>query len=161
MICCLVAIERRQGIGFEGQMPWPRLSGDMKWFKDKTTGNVVIMGSTTWNSLGKPLPNRINVVISSKLQVNAHLTFSNPIDAIKEVSERYRGKDIYIIGGQQLYDSVKELVDVFYVTEIDANYTCDKFFNLDYVIEHCTEDEMRRFPATETTPAYIIKEYTR
>jgi dihydrofolate reductase len=161
MIYCLVAIEKSQGIGFEGQMPWPRLSGDMKWFKDRTTDNIVIMGSTTWRSLGKPLPNRINVVISSKLQVNATLTFSDPTQAIKEAAERYRGKDIYIIGGQQLYDSVKELVDVFYVTEIDASYTCDKFFDLEYVKEHCEEDEMRRFPATETTPAYIIKEYTR
>ena len=162
MIHCLVAVEKSQGIGFEGQMPWPRLKGDMQWFKDMTTNNIVVMGSTTWKSLGKSLPNRINVVISSKLHVYANLTYADPATAITELQERYQGKDIYIIGGQALYDSVKELVDIFYVTEIDADYTCDKFFNLDYVKETCKNvSDVLQFEVTESTPAYTIREYKK
>jgi dihydrofolate reductase len=65
MINAVVAVERDQGIGFEGSMPWPHLSKDLQWFKKLTSNQIVIMGSTTWKSLGcKPLPNRINVVLS-------------------------------------------------------------------------------------------------
>lgn len=162
MIYCIVAVDNNQGIGYNGQLPWPRLSRDMQWFKDKTTDNIVIMGSTTWHSLNKPLPNRINVVISSRLQVNSNLTFSDPIDAIAELKERYRKKDIYIIGGQTLYDSVKELVDIFYITEIDADYTCDKFFDLEYVQKTCTTvTDILQCTVTEAIPAYKIKEYKK
>lgn len=162
MINCVVAVEQGQGIGFEGLMPWPRLKGDMQWFKDITTDHIVIMGSTTWKSLGKPLPNRINVVISSQLQTGSNFTYENPVDAINDLRERFARKDIYIIGGQALYDSVKELVDIFFVTEIEQSYTCDKFFNLEYVKNTCTNiREMLNFEATATTPAYIIKEYKK
>ena len=161
MIYCIVAVEQGQGIGFDGQMPWPRLSGDMKWFKDVTTNNVVVMGSTTWKSIGcSQLPNRINVVISATLQPGSNMTYIDPVIAIKELKERFAGKDIFIIGGQGLYDTTKHLVDVFYVTEIHKSYECDKFFDLDYVKENAVEiNVLREFEATDTTPAYTMKEY--
>lgn len=162
MIAGIVAVERNQGIGFEGQMPWPHLKGDMKSFVRLTTDNIVVMGSTTWKGLGKQLPNRINVVISSQLQPGAHLTFTDPREAITELQERYAGKDIYIIGGQKLYDSVKDLISVYYVTEIDADYTCDKVFDLTYVRDHYPlVEELEHIAATDTTPAYTINEYTK
>ena len=162
MIAGVVAVERNQGIGFEGQMPWSHLKGDMKSFVRLTTDKIVVMGSTTWKGLGKQLPNRINVVISSELHPGAHLTFTDPVEAITELQERYANKDIFIIGGQQLYDSVKDLISVYYVTEIDAAYTCDKFFNLTYVEDHYPlVEEIEHFEATDTTPAYTIKEYRK
>lgn len=162
MIYCIVAVEQNQGIGFNGQMPWPHLSGDMAWFKKNTTDQVIIMGSTTFKSLGKPLPNRVNVVISSKLHPAAELTYSDPAVAIADISERFKNKNIFIIGGQALYDSVKHLVDIFYVTEINQSYQCDKFFDLDYVKEHTKEShELRHFAATEDAPAYTIREYIK
>lgn len=162
MIYCIVAIEQNHGIGLDGNMPWPRLSGDMQWFKEQTTDQIVVMGSKTWKSLGKPLPNRINVVISSRMQPGAGLVFDNPSQAIEILQERFSKKDIFIIGGQQIYDILKDIVDVFYITEIAASYKCDKFFNFDYVEEHCEEtDIIQEIPATPTTPAYTIKEYTK
>ena len=159
MIYCIVAVERNQGIGYNGQMPWPHLSGDMKWFKERTTGNTVIMGATTWKGFAKPLPNRTNVVISSQPQPGATVLYSNPERAINELKNK---GDIYIMGGQALYDSVKHLVDVFYVTEIDADYTCDKFFDLDYVKKTCPNvKDVLYYEAADTTPAYTIKEYTK
>lgn len=162
MIAGIVAVENSQGIGFENQMPWPHLKGDMKSFVRLTSNNVVIMGSTTFKRLKNPLPNRINVVISSKLQSGAHITYTSPIDAISDLKERYSTKDIFIIGGQALYDSVKDLIEVYYVTEIDSTYNCDKFFNLSYVKENYPKvNELESFDATETTPSYTIYEYKK
>lgn len=162
MIAGIVAVEKNQGIGFEGNMPWPHLKGDMKSFVRLTTDTIVIMGSTTFKRLKNPLPNRINVVISSMLKLGAHFTFDDPVFAIKDLQERYPKKDIFIIGGQALYDSVIDLVDTYYVTEIDENYTCDKFFNLTYVKENYKQvSVLEQVDITENTPAYTIYEYKK
>lgn len=156
MINCIVAVERGQGIGFEGQMPWPHLKGDMGWFRKMTTGNVIIMGSTTYDSLGKSLPDRINVVISRKRILGDH-TFNDCGTALDYCSVEYPDKDIFIIGGSAVYEQYLHIVDRFYVTEIDADYQCDKFFDLTYVKENFTKvKEHAKF--TDPIP-YAIKEY--
>ena len=162
MINCLVAVEKSQGIGFNGQMPWPHLKGDMSWFKKMTTDQVVIMGSTTWKSLGcKPLPNRINIVLSKTHDYSGHgaadHTFSDPGTALVFCENEYPDKDIFIIGGDIVYKTYLNTIDKFYVTEIDADYECDRFFNLTYVKEHFTKVKEH---ATFTEPVkYTIKEY--
>lgn len=165
MINCLVAVEKSsQGIGYNGSMPWPHLKGDMEWFKNSTKGHIVIMGSTTWNSLPKkPLPDRINVVLSRTHHwLEADHTFSDPEIAITFCQLEYPDKEIYIIGGQEIYNSTRYLVDNFYITEIDESYVCDKFFDMNYIKKTCGKEQvLLKFDKTETTPAYIIKEYRR
>lgn len=159
MINCIVAVERNQGIGFNGQMPWPHLKGDMSWFRKITTGNVVIMGSTTWKSLGcKPLPNRINIVLSRKNHwLNADHVFSDPGTALAFCNNEYPDQEIFIIGGSAVYRTYLDIVDRFYVTEIDETYQCDTFFDLNYVKENFTK--IKEY-ATFTDPVkYVIKEY--
>ena len=162
MINCLVAVERSQGIGFNGQMPWPHLKGDMNWFRKMTTGNIIIMGSTTWMSLGcKPLPNRINIVLSRTHDYSgpegADHTFSNPDTALVFCSNEYPDKEIFIIGGSAVYRTYMGIVDKFYITEIDEGYQCDTFFDLSYVKENFTHVKEH---ATLTNPVkYTIKEY--
>lgn len=156
MINCIVAVERNQGIGFKGQMPWPHLKSDMAWFQRMTTNQVVIMGSTTYDSLGKPLPNRINVVISRKRILGDH-TFNDTDAALGYCEVEYPDKDIFIIGGSAIYQHYIDIVDRFYVTEIDADYECDKFFDLTYVKENFTKVTEH---AIITDPVkYTIKEY--
>jgi dihydrofolate reductase len=156
MINCIVAVERNRGIGFEGQMPWPHLKGDMQWFKQMTTNQVVIMGSTTYDSLGKPLLNRINVVISRKRVLGDH-TFDDCGSALDYCAVEYPDKDIFIIGGSAVYEQYLHIIDRFYVTEIDENYQCDKFFDLTYVKTCFTKVTER---ATFNEPVkYTIKEY--
>lgn len=160
MIIGIVAVDRNQGIGFQGKMPWPRLDSDLQWFKDSTENNVVIMGSVTWDSLKKPLPNRINVVISSNLKANANITYSSPIEAVNESVSRFSNKDIYVIGGQAVYDATKHLCEKFYVTEIDDVYECDKFFDLDYVKNKFKNvEELFTIESTDSTPKFTVKEY--
>jgi dihydrofolate reductase len=159
MINCVVAVERSQGIGFNGSMPWPHLKGDMAWFKKLTTDHVVIMGSVTWKSLLKPLPNRINVVISKDNHEGADHCFKDPGAALDICRIQYPKKEIFIMGGQNIYDQYMDMVDRFYITEIDAAFPCDKFFNLDYV--------RKNFPyVTEIVKyadilPYTIKEYQK
>lgn len=156
MINCLVAVDRNQGIGFEGQMPWPHLNGDMKWFKQMTTGQVIIMGSTTYDSIGRPLPNRINVVISRKRLLGDH-TFDDCGSALDYCAVEYPDKDIFVIGGSAIYKQYLDIIDRFYVTEIDATYQCDKFFDFNYVQKNFTKVTEH---ATFNDPIkYTIKEY--
>jgi dihydrofolate reductase len=156
MINCIVAVERSQGIGFNGQMPWPHLKSDMQWFRQLTTGNVVIMGSTTYDSLGKSLPNRVNVVISRKRELGDH-TFNDCGAALDFCSVEYPDKDIFIIGGSAVYEAYLDIIDRFYVTEIDADYECDKFFDLSYVKENFTK--VKEHATVTDTVRYTMKEY--
>ncbi len=164
MLNCIVAVERSQGIGFNGQMPWPHLKGDMAWFKKMTTNQIVIMGSTTWKSLGfKPLPNRINVVLSRTHDYSgqdaADHTFSDPDTALVFCEREYPDKEIFIIGGDAVYRTYLDIIDRFYVTEIDADYQCDTFFDLSYVKKHFTNTVEH---ATVNEPVkYTIREYNQ
>lgn len=160
MINCIVAVERNQGIGFEGHMPWPHLAGDMRWFKEKTTDQIVIMGRKTWESIGsKNLPNRINIVISRNFIEEADRCFSDTDRAINFCTMFFPYKEIFIIGGSAIYDHYLHIVDRFYVTEIDADYKCDTHFNLNYVRENFTTVKEH---ATFNEPVkYTIKEYRK
>lgn len=140
MINCIVAVDRGQGIGFNNQLPWPHLKGDMQWFKEKTTNGVLIMGSKTWQSIGKPLPNRINIVLSKlpNPAINCDHSFTDANVALQFCLREYSEKEIFIIGGESIYNHYMPLVNRFYVTEIDEKFNCDKFFNLDWVKKNCS-----------------------
>ena len=158
MINCIVAVDKNQGIGFEGQLPWPRLKNDMRWFKERTIDSIVIMGRKTWESIGsQPLPNRINLVLSRKKFDGPHCC-SNDTDWLLQYSKIFfPGREIFIIGGSAVYTHYLDIVDRFYITEIDAEYQCDTFFDLTYVKENCkSEKEIASF--NEIVP-YKIKEY--
>lgn len=160
MINCIVAVEQGQGIGFNGLMPWPRLKGDMAWFKNLTTDHVVIMGSVTWHSLGKKLPNRVNVVLSrAELFADADHTFVDPSVALSFCQNEYPDKEIFIMGGQAIYDQYLTSINRFYITEINASYQCDKFFNLDYVKKHFPYVK-EQLVDTDAVP-YTMKEYNK
>lgn len=161
MINCIVAVENSQGIGFNGHMPWPHLKDDMRWFRAITTDAVVIMGSTTWKSIGcKPLPNRVNIVLSRTHHwADADHVFSNPVTALAFCDNEYPDKEIFIIGGSAVYKTYLDLIEKFYVTEIDADYECDTFFDMSYVKENFTSVTEH---AIFTEPLkFTIKEYNR
>ena len=158
MINCVVAIEKNQGIGYSESMPWPRLPDDMRWFKGLTQGHVVVMGSVTYRGLGKPLPNRKNVVITSSDIADIHCCRS-PTEAIALCQGNWPDLEIFIIGGQTLYDSTMSIIDRFYVTEIDHSYQCDRFFNLKYVRDNFMR-VIERGQFTDPVP-YTIREYSK
>jgi dihydrofolate reductase len=164
MINGIVAVDSNQGIGFNGQMPWPHLKGDMSFFKNVTTNNIVIMGSTTWKSLNcKPLPNRINIVLSRTHDYSgnngADHTFSDPSSALNFCQLEYIDKEIFIIGGSEIYNIYLNEIDKFYITEINEHYNCNKFFNSNYIKNNFKN--VKELLKYSTPVNYTIKEYTK
>ncbi|MBP5211107.1 MAG: dihydrofolate reductase [Bacteroidales bacterium] len=129
MINIIVAISDNYAIGRSGDMPW-HLSGDLKFFKAKTTGHTVVMGRKTWVSIGaKPLPNRRNIVItrSADFEAPGAEIRSSLEDALKENS----GQEIFVIGGGQIYAQAIDLADRLYITHIHTQVDdADTFFPL-------------------------------
>lgn len=163
MIIGIVAVDANNGIGIDGKLPWPKLKEDLAWFKSQTENNIVVMGSTTWKSIGsKPLPNRINCVVSRHYYDNANYTFLNPKYAVEFCNKIYPRKHTFVIGGQQIYDSTMDLIDKWLITEIKETYKTDKSFDLKYVIKNFPNREIKQtFEAFDNTPAFDIIEYTK
>ena len=135
IVCC----DSNLGIGKKNKLPWKNKT-EMSIFKNKTIGNgnnCVIMGSNTYNSIPesfRPLPNRRNVVISSKME---RKYFEN-VDVIKshEVIELLNNEnydDYWIIGGAYVYDfflkNYKSLIEEIHISVLNKSYNCDKFFS--------------------------------
>ena len=117
MIIGIVAIAKNFAIGKDGKLPW-HYPADLKFFKQTTTGNAVVMGSNTWRSIGKPLPNRTNVVLSRTAHTDSHEVklFREPIDVIS-FAEEFDG-DVFIIGGAKTYETFADVIERWLVTEV-------------------------------------------
>lgn len=114
-------------IGFENQLLW-HLPKDLKHFKEITSGHPVIMGRKTYESIGKPLPNRTNIVISRKTD-----WFEEGILIVGSIKEAVKfakkiDEDIFIIGGGKIYEQTMEIVDKLEVTLVKADLEADTFF---------------------------------
>lgn len=147
MISAILALDINDMIGKNGLLPWPRIREDMKWFKSKTEHNVVVMGRTTWESLGKyaPLENRINVVVSSKSIEGADKVISeNMLEEIQSLEIEYPNKEIFIIGGAMLYDSTESILDRVYLTKILDEFGGDVAVNSRNLLKN-TELESSEF----------------
>jgi dihydrofolate reductase len=131
MIRSIFSIDQRGGLGNKGSLPWPSDSEDMAWFKNATTNGVVIMGRRTWNDpmMPKPLPDRINVVLSSMPVVSASknvFTRSGDIRSVlTDVQSRWPGKDIWIIGGADLLMESKDYCDEMWIAHRKGAYFTD------------------------------------
>ena len=133
MISAIVAVDNNWGIGYNGEL-LEHLPEDLKRFKELTTGHVVVMGSKTWNSLPKkPLPNRMNVVISRAKPLimcnnTVRIGLEDTIDYLKYIKD-----DVFVIGGGTIYKELLPLCDRVYVTKIYKNHSnIDTYFpNLD------------------------------
>lgn len=125
-IAIVVAIGKNNEIGANNQLLW-HLKDDLKMFKQLTTGHPIIMGRKTYESIGKPLPNRRNIVVSRQLENTEGIEVVNTLEqAIKAIGEN---ETAYIIGGGQIYQSSLEVADKMYITFVDATFEkADIFF---------------------------------
>jgi len=127
----VVAFAKNLAIGKDNKLLW-RQKADMQYFKKLTQGKTVLMGKNTYLSLPKsfrPLPNRLNIVISSgePVEIAENLVWYTSLDnALTELSKNE--EEIMIIGGAQIYKQAIEKVDTIYATEIDAILDADTFF---------------------------------
>jgi dihydrofolate reductase len=121
----IVAMDRQHGIGIANALPW-RLPEDLAHFKRVTTGHPIIMGRKTFESIGRPLPGRRNIVISRNpaWRHDGVETAASIPAALALLCE----PQAFIIGGAEIYRQALELADRLIVTEIDHSYACDAFF---------------------------------
>jgi dihydrofolate reductase len=129
MINIIAAIGKNREIGMSGQLPW-RLKSDLQHFKNLTSGNIVIMGRKTFDSIGRPLPNRVNIVVTRGKNFRQDgITTADSIESALKLSQNFPGKEIFIIGGGQIYQQTLSLADKLYITEVDfSDSKADAFF---------------------------------
>ena len=130
MISIIVATAANGVIGKDNQLLW-RLSTDLKQFRILTTGHSIIMGRKTFESIGKPLPNRTNIVISrqSNFDFPKGILKANSLEkAIEMAKEASGNEEIFIIGGGNIYKQAIDITDKIYLTEVKANIEGDTFF---------------------------------
>ena len=119
-ISAILAVGKDGEIGLNGGLPW-QSKGDMQHFKNLTSGHCVLMGINTYKSIGRPLPKRTNIVITSKdLQIDGCQIFHSVEDGIKFASEQNED-ELFIIGGLAIYKycQEKEFLDRIYLTKFE------------------------------------------
>ncbi len=127
-ISMIVAKSLNHAIGLNNKLPW-HLKGDLQNFKKLTTGHHMIMGRKTFESLGKPLPGRMHLVVSNEPREATEnvLWFNSLLRAMKH-AERQGESEVFIIGGAQIYKAAMTLIDRLYLTEVHAEVQGDTFF---------------------------------
>lgn len=150
IISLIAAVDSKNGIGLNGKMPWGHIKEDMAFFKKITTGFPIIMGRITFQSLGnKTLPNRKNIVISSKtnfeyLKIYDNLSYESSFENSLSKLLLEKHKQIFVIGGESIYKKAIDYADIIYLTHIDKYYNCDRFFpNIDENI--FSKEELKNF----------------
>ena len=144
-ISMIVARSRNHVIGRDNQMPW-KISADLQFFKRVTMGFPVIMGRKTWESIGRPLPGRRNIVVSRN--TNLTLTGAEVAGSLDEALNRLSGTPrVFVIGGEQLFTQAFPKADQLYITEINMNVDDgDTFFKVPKPEEWV---EIERTPGSE------------
>ncbi|MEM6411279.1 MAG: dihydrofolate reductase [Pseudomonadota bacterium] len=131
--CIIVAKASNGVIGNQGQLPW-RLSADLAFFKQVTTGKPMIMGRKTWESLPiRPLPGRANIVISRNWNYAAkgarvYSSLGVAVNAARSIARREGVDEIFVIGGASIYERALPISDRLYITEVDAEPEGDVLF---------------------------------
>ena len=124
----IAAMSENYIIGDKGKIPW-NLPTDTKWFRDKTLNHVIIMGRKTYESMGKPLPKRTNLVVTrdKNYQAEGCIVFDNLEKAI-DFAKTQEDNEIFIVGGSEIYKQSLVLADKLYLTIIEKDFDGDAFF---------------------------------
>jgi dihydrofolate reductase len=121
----VVAIDANRGIGINNKLPW-HLKEDLQHFKRTTTGHPIIMGRKTFDSIGRPLPNRRNIVVTRN--PNWQHDGVDAVTSIEDALDLAGEGEAFLIGGAQIFSDALPLTDKLIVTEIEKTFACDTFF---------------------------------
>lgn len=163
-LAMIVAIARNGVIGVDNQLPW-HLPEDLKYFKRVTTGKPIIMGRKTFDSIGRPLPGRANIVITRNAEwgaegVIAVTSLEQALQQGKRVAAAEDADEVMVIGGEQIYRMALPLADRLYLTRVDAFVEGDAFFpELDMSVWQ--EESSTEGVAAEGGPSYRFTVLTR
>lgn len=161
-IKAIFAADRWGGMGFEGTMPWPHNSADLKNFKELTTGHVVVMGRKTWEdqNLPKPLPNRTVYVATSLISVPHATPIRGDLKAkLLSLEAKHPDKTIWVIGGPNILEQCVDVLDSINLTHYYGNYRTDTKLNLKnflsaWTIKRASADPDQPFTVVEYEPLF-------
>lgn len=150
-------------IGKGGDLPWPYMAADMKWFVQHTKNKIVVMGRTTWESLPKKLPDRINIVVTNQdITGPDMLVKGNPIDVLIQIQNAYPNQDIVIIGGAKVYKDFYSYAEQVHVTLVQEIYQGDAFFDMRRLMQQSYKlDYEVKIPGGDSQPDLLFETYSR
>lgn len=131
MINFIAAIDKKRGMANNHGIPWAgKIPTDVKYFREKTEGNTVLMGYGTYLEFDHPLPNRRNLVATGKTQklISGFEPIPDARGFLQDYTDKDRGPDVWVIGGAGLFTSIIDLADELYLTLLDGDFNCTKFF---------------------------------
>lgn len=135
MISIIAAMDSKKGIGKNNQLMW-HIKGELPRFKNITTGHPIIMGRKTFESIGRILPNRYNIVITrdenfkiQDLRSGENFSIVGSLDeALRQAQGKLGSDEVFIIGGGQIYRQAIDKADRLYLTLVEGDFECDTFF---------------------------------
>jgi dihydrofolate reductase len=127
-ISCIVAVAHNRVIGRDNDIPW-YLPADLQYFKKVTMGHTVVMGRNCYNSIGRPLPKRTNIIVTrDPFYISSVCPIARSIPEALEIANEKGDTEVFIIGGGQIYNQTVNLWDRLYLTEVDIEVDGDVFF---------------------------------
>lgn len=129
MISMIACVDENLGIGFKNDL-LVKIPDDLKYFKEKTLGKVIVMGRKTAESLPnkKPLLNRTNILLSKGKDINGFIKYENIDDILEVLNSKYSNEENFIIGGGEVYKQFLKYADRLYITKIYTKFDADVFF---------------------------------
>ncbi len=158
-VSIIVAVSRNLVIGKDNQLIW-KLSADLKRFKDLTTGHTIIMGRKTFDSIGKPLPNRTSIVITRQkdYQIEGCIVVNSLEEAFEKAADQ---EEVFVIGGGAIYKEALARADKVYYTKVHKNYEGDTFFPVLDLKEWESVSREDRMPDEKNEVPYSFIDYKR
>jgi len=156
MIIGIAAVDRKGAIGKGGKLPW-HYSADMKFFRETTTGHAVVMGRKTWLTIGKPLKNRLNIVLSRDANIDPQesLVVFSDIESALSFS-RSLSTDLFVIGGAQIYESFLPHIEKWIITEVPLTVS-----GADAFMPHGYLEGFKVVDSRELEEGLVVKFYER
>jgi dihydrofolate reductase len=156
MIIGIAAVDRKGAIGKGGKLPW-HYSADMKFFRETTTGHAVVMGRKTWLTIGKPLKNRLNIVLSrdSSIEPQESLIVLSDIESVLSFNQSLT-TDLFVIGGAQIYEAFLSHIEQWIITEVPLTVSGADTFMPDAYLKGFKEEDSQ--PLQEDL---VVKFYSR
>lgn len=161
----IVAMDAGNGIGRDNQMPW-KIPEEMRHFRDTTSGHVVVMGRRTYESIGRPLPNRVNIVVTRQsnwypfAQAREDLYVAYNLEFALDMATCVPGKRVFVIGGSELYRQALPIAAEVVATHVPGNHRCDKFFPL-LLERHWSAHDSKEIEAQGFERPLVVKTYRR
>jgi dihydrofolate reductase len=126
-ISLIACIGKNRELGYKNDLIW-KIPEDLKYFRDATTGKPVIMGLNTYYSIGKPLPNRLNIVLSDKEVEIDGVSIARTLEDALRIARESKPSELFFIGGAYVYSQAIKIADKLYLTLIDDTSNADVYF---------------------------------